>query len=123
MIRREFSIPVLNSLVFLHDGGSTDYPKIDGAGGFWRTATCVAVSCMPDCDGATHIVFCDTYTPDAGISLLRDVVLETPSRSIVFDLVDRSAVASFVVDRERTRLRVWTDGHMGTETIVFEFVP
>ena len=53
-------VPVLNSLLFVKDSLTKDHPNINGIGSVWSTASCVAVSCLPDCDGPTEIILGDS---------------------------------------------------------------
>src|SRR5215208_6518880 len=48
-------VPVPNSLLFIRDSATLERPGIEGSPHTWSTPSCVAVSCMPDCDGDTVI--------------------------------------------------------------------
>lgn len=111
-------VPVLNSLLFIRDSETVDLPEIDGSASSWSTEYCVAVSCRPDCDGPTAVTM-DTIRnlrPD-GILLL-DYRLKTPSRKVIVEGVLANKILEAAVAGEITRVRIWTDGHRDTETVI-----
>lgn len=112
-------VRVLNSLLFIKDAETTDLPKIDGIGALWATPSCVAVGCMPDCNGATEVLMADQLDLSAPAGeLVFDSALETPSKQIVVETVLAQTVLSRTVPNARTRIRIWTNGHRGTDKII-----
>src|ERR1700724_124706 len=81
-------VSVLNSLLFIKDASRKDLPRLDGHGSFWATTSCVAVSCLPDCDGPTEVIIeYPLEVPNKNGKLLFDALLETPSRRITVETV------------------------------------
>lgn len=111
------SVPVLNSLVFILDSSRFEWPDIDGVGAYWKSDSCVAVSCLPDCDGETEIVLTTGRLPPAELKLLAIVRLETPSRRLAVELVPRRRIAELDVPTVSTALEIWTDGYRDTAII------
>lgn len=114
-IRR--SVPVLNSLVFIMDSKLLDYPDVGGIGAYWKTGSCVAVGCLPDCDGETEIVLTIGGLPPRNLKFLATVRLETPSRQLAIELVPRRRIAELDVPTVSTTLEIWTDGYRDTAII------
>lgn len=112
-------VRVLNSLLFIKDGRVVDLPTIDGIGSVWFTASCVAVSCLPDCDGVTEIVIGDLAEVQSGAAkLVFDRPLETPSWTVVVQTVLGTRVLQQEVRGPSTHLRIWTDGARDAAKIV-----
>ncbi|HSS99962.1 MAG TPA: hypothetical protein VLK33_23165 [Terriglobales bacterium] len=111
-------VRVLNSLLFIKDAWTRDLPKIDGHGSFWATASCVAVSCMPDCDGPTEVTIeYPLQSKNIVGKLLFDETLETSSRSIVVETVLADKILEQGVLGATTRVQIWTDGFRDTNKI------
>src|SRR5207245_11808425 len=86
-------VPVLNSLLFVRDAGTENIPKIDGKSAVWSTDSCVAISCLPDCDGETEITIGPSREMgERGGKLLFDGRLATPSRSVIVESVLRKII-------------------------------
>ncbi len=114
-------VRVLNSLLFIKDARTKDLPMIDGQGSFWFTASCVAVSCMPDCDGPTEVVIgTPSELQDDAVKLLFDTRLETPSRSITVETVLAEKILEKNALNATTRVRIWTDGFRDTNKVVID---
>lgn len=114
-------VRVLNSLLFIKDARAKDLPMIDGQGSFWSTASCVAVSCMPDCDGPTEVVIgTPSELQDDAVKLLFDARLETPSRSITVETVLAEKILEKNALGTTTRVRIWTDGFRDTNRVVID---
>lgn len=111
------SVPVLNSLVFILDAKETTIPDISGIGAYWKTNKCVAISCLPDCEGDTEIVLTTRSVPPGSLKLLVDVRLETPSKRLAVELVPHRRIAELDVPSTSVTLEIWTDGYRDTETI------
>ena len=111
-------VRVLNALLFIKDARAKDLPKIDGHGSFWTTPSCVAVSCMPDCDGSTEVTIGNPleFQSKAG-KLLFDTLLETPSRRITVETVLAEKILEQSVLSATTHVRIWTDGFRDTEKV------
>lgn len=112
-------VRVLNSILFIKDSRTKDLTKIDGHGSFWTTPSCIAVSCMPDCDGSTEVAFgnLSEFQSKAG-KLLFDALLETPSRRITVETVLAEKILEKNVLNATTRVRIWTDGFRDTEKVL-----
>jgi len=112
-------VRVLNSLLFIKDAQKRDLPIIDRGGPIWSTKSCVAVGCMPDCDGSTEVIIGDSST---GMSergnLVFDACLETPARKVVVETVLGEKILEQNVPNPTTRVRVWTNGSLDTDRII-----
>jgi hypothetical protein len=111
-------VPVLNSLLFIRDSEVVDLPEIDGSASSWSTEFCVAVSCQPDSDGPTAITMDTIQNLRPNGILLLDHYLKTPSRKVVVEGVLANKILESAVAGENTRIRIWTDGHRGTEKVI-----
>jgi hypothetical protein len=118
MTLKSARLPVLNSLLFIRDGRTRNLPEIDGNGAVWSTASCVAVSCLPDCDGETEV----TLGPSSEIgkrgTLLFDRPLETPSRIVIVETVLGKEVLQIGVPNLQTRVHIWTNGARDTDEVI-----
>jgi hypothetical protein len=111
-------VAVLNSLLFIRDRSIEDIPQVDGNGAAWSTSSCIAVSCLPDCDGDTEIMIGPAKdVARTGIPLL-DSQLHTPSRTVIVESVTRQVLLVMHVPHADTRVRIWTNGHRATDTVV-----
>ena len=118
MTSKSINHRVLNSLVFIRDPQIRDIPEIDGRSAVWSTKACVAVSCLPDCDGETKITIgAEKEIKQDGV-LLFDGQVETPSRTVVVETVLSETLLEASVPNIRTRVRIWTDGFPDAEKVV-----
>jgi hypothetical protein len=117
MTPRSTSLKVLNSLLYIRDAQEEDLPDIDGRGAFWFTPSCVAVSCLPDCDGPTTITVGAMSEVAVGKKLLFDGRLETPSHRIIVETVLGNTVLEQNVPTAMTRVRIWTNGYRDTDKV------
>src|SRR6266536_1971914 len=78
MSSKSVRIPVLNSLLVIRDERSHDLPDIDRSNVVWWTESCVLVTCMPDCDGETHVTLGGVNEVVQDGKLIFDRRLETP---------------------------------------------
>ncbi len=112
-------VRVLNSLLFIQDANTKDVPTIDGNGSIWKTATCVAVSCMPDCDGITEVdLGASSDIEKASEKLVFDGFLETPSRKIHVTTVLGQTILEKDVSGTITHVCIWTNGLRDTDRVV-----
>lgn len=111
-------LPVLNSLLYLRDSATLDLPAVSEPTGFWWTSSCVAMSCLPDCDGETEITMGPTAEVVGARAPAFDRILITPSRRLILETVLISTILETDVPRTQTRVRIWTNGHFDTDTIV-----
>jgi hypothetical protein len=95
-----------------------DSPKIDGIGAFWSTPSCVAVGCVPDCDGDTEITIGPAEVVGLETAPLFDSVLPTPSGRLIVETVMKETILQVSVQGAETRVRIWTDGHPASEFVV-----
>jgi hypothetical protein len=112
-------VRVLNSLLFVGDSSKKELPTIDGNGSVWSTASCVAVSCLPDCDGPTEIIIgALSEVQSRGEKLVFDGEVETPSRAIVVETVLAKKILQRNVLNTRTHIRIWTNGLRDTDKVI-----
>lgn len=112
-------VAVLNSLLFIKDADTKALPKIDGRGSCWSTPSCVAVSCMPDCDGETEVIIGNSSEIlKKTEKLLFDGVLETPTGCVTVQTVLGEKILEQTVTTIRTRLQIWTDGFRDTAKVI-----
>lgn len=110
----------LNSLIFLRDAVENRIPPIDASQArFWSIETCLAASCVPDCDGPTTIVVADADEAPRTQHMVFDGTIEFPSGFAAVDTVADGVLAEFPVAAGTHRVRLWTDGHKGTEVLIF----
>ena len=109
----------LYSLIFLADSIDKPTPAIDGEGHTWSNRTCLAASCLPDCDGPTTIVVADAADAPRTEHQVFDGDIEFPSGFAVIDTIMDGVICEFPVTPGPHRVRLWTDGHRGTEILVF----
>ena len=110
-------VRVLNSLLFIRDPTTKDLPEIDGESSVWWTPTCVAVSCLPDCDGETEVSFGAAQDVVPTLKLLFDGNLLTPSRRIIVETVLGQVILEMRVPSHDSRIRIWTNGQQGTDVV------
>ncbi|HEY4140675.1 MAG TPA: hypothetical protein VGM57_04635 [Pseudolabrys sp.] len=111
------NVKVLNSLLYIKDARQVDLPDIDGRGAYWFTPSCVAVSCLPDCDGPTTVAIGAASEMLASGKLIFDSQLETPSRRIVVETVLAKKILEQAVLDDATRVRIWTNGFRDTDKV------
>jgi hypothetical protein len=109
---------VLNSLLWIRDPTLRALPEIDGLGAVWHTPSCVAVSCLPDCDGPTKVVIGPSGEVGRDVSLVFDGELLSPSRALIVNTVMDEELLCVEVSRTTTRVRIWTNGHRAAENVV-----
>ena len=111
-------LPVLNSLLFIRDSTLTDTPEIDGLSNVWSLPTCIAVSCLPDCEGTTEVMIGAGREFDGKGSLVFDGRLDTPSRIVLVETVLWQTVLEKPVAGVGTRVRIWTNGLQATDKVM-----
>jgi hypothetical protein len=112
-------VRALNSLLFIKDARERDLPIIDRSGPIWSTKSCVAVGCMPDCDGSTEIIVGNSFTElSQSGNLIFDAFLKTPARKVVVETVLGERVLEQNVPNATTHVRIWTNGSLDTDRIV-----
>jgi hypothetical protein len=118
MTSKSARLRVLNSLLFIRDASTRNVPDIDGNSAIWSTTSCVAVSCVPDSDGETHVTIgAAQEVAQHGVPLF-DSKLETPTRSVVVETVIRERILERKVPNLKTRVRIWTDGYRDTRWVI-----
>jgi hypothetical protein len=117
MIAKSVNLPVLNSLLFIRDAATLAFPDIDGDASFWSTPSCLAVSCLPDCDGETEVTIGPPQAVGRSEVPLVDLVLDTPSRRVLVEAVLAQTILEWRVLGDSVRLQVWTNGHRGTDFV------
>jgi hypothetical protein len=111
-----FEVP--NSLLYVRDPALRVLPEIDGLTAEWHTPSCVAISCLPDCDGPTHVAIGPSDEVGRDRSLIFDGNLLTPSRVLIVETVMDEELLRVDVPGPTTHVRVWTNGHRGTDNVV-----
>ena len=112
-------IRVLNSLLFIRDSSMDALPTIDGNGSVWSNPTCVAVSCLPNCDGVTEIIIGDLADVQSGTAtLVFERLLETPSRSVIVQSVEGATLLRREVPGAATHVKIWTNGARDTDKVI-----
>lgn len=110
-------VSVLNSLLFVRDSGVREIPHIDGNLAVWSTASCIAVSCLPDSDGATDVKIGLSQEIGASGDAIADLRLKTPSGAIIVETVTGQRILEMDVPNRDTRVRIWTNGHRDTDQV------
>jgi hypothetical protein len=113
-------IAVPNGLLFVRDSQVRKYPDFDDEkASFWSISTCVMIACLVDCDGATSITIGGAPHGSQSGRHAFDQTLDTPSRTVIVEIVPGETVHEVNVPSEKTRIRIWTDGrHRCAETVV-----
>jgi hypothetical protein len=114
-------VPVLNSLLYVRDPTTRELPEIDGNQAVWSTASCVAISCLPDSEGDTEVIIGPSSDIAEDGQPLFDGRIRTPSRTVIVETVLQEIILQAQVSTVDTRLRIWTDGHPATEKVTVAF--
>lgn len=109
----------LYSLVFPCDSIDKPTPKTDGIGHWWLNRTCLAASCIPDCDGPTTIVVANASEAPKTDHLVFDGTVEFPSGFAAIDTIKDGVILEFPIVPGAHRIRLWTYGHPATDIHVF----
>ncbi len=118
MTSNSVHLRVLNSLLFIRDARARHIPEIDGNSSVWSTTSCVAVSCLPDCDGETEVTIGSAYEVKQRGSPLFDGRLSTPSRTVIVETVLAERLLERNVPNLHTRVRIWTNGLRDTDRVI-----
>jgi hypothetical protein len=111
-------LPVLNSLLFIRDPTIADKLEIDGLSNVWSIPTCIAICCLPDCEGATAVTIGAGHELEGKGTLVFDGRLDTPSRTVVVETVLWEKVLEKPVASASTRVRIWTNGRKDTDKVM-----
>jgi len=111
-------LPVMNSLLFIQDPTLDATPEIDRLSGVWSIPTCIAVGCLPDCEGATEVTIGAGRELEGKGSLVFDGRLETPSRTVIVETALRQKILEKIVPGTATRVRIWTNGRIDTDKVI-----
>lgn len=114
--------PVLNSLIFVNDALNEDIPEIDEPSGLWLIPSCIAIGCLPDCDGSTKIILGPVHEAGTEKHLLFEGTVETPSRKLIVDTVLAETLLETDVPETVTHLKIWTNGHPASDIVVIGIV-
>jgi hypothetical protein len=112
------NVRVLNSLLYIKDASKVELPAIDGRGAYWFLPSCVALSCLPDCDGPTRITIGAASEVQVNEKLLFDRRLKTPSHRIIVESVLGRTILEQNVPNELTRVRIWRNGFRDTDKVI-----
>jgi hypothetical protein len=108
----------LNSLLFIQDPTLDATPEIDGLLNVWSIPTCIAVGCLPDCEGTTEVTIGAGRELEGKGSLLFDGRLDTPSRTVIVETVLRQKILEKIVPGAATRVRIWTNGGRAPDKVM-----
>jgi hypothetical protein len=108
----------LNSLLFIRDSTLDATPAIDGLSNVWSIPTCIAVSCLPDCDGTTEVTIGAGRELEGKGFLQFDGRLDTPSRTVIVETVLSQKILEKTVPGAATRVRIWTNGLQDTDKVI-----
>jgi len=115
------NVRALNSLLFIKDANSRDFPFIDGNQTVWARPSFIAVSCLPDCDGPTTVTMAAKHEKARKpANLVFDDYLDTPSQKLIVETVTGDAVLQFDTAAQNMRLRIWTNGRRDTDAVFIE---
>ena len=114
--RVAYEVP--NSLLYIRDPALFVPLEIDGQGASWHSASCVAVSCLPDCDGPTTIAIGPSDEVGRDRVLVFDGEILSPSGSLIVETIVETELLRVVVPGESTRVRIWTNGHRDTDNVI-----
>ncbi len=106
---KSVSLPVLNAVFFIRDSNSNDVPEISRDATIWSTTDCIAVGCMPDCDGETKITLGSPGKINLAKKPVFDGTLQTPSGLIRVDIVPKDGILEQRVPGTSTRVRIWVN--------------
>lgn len=98
-----------NSIVFVEDAQGGVPPEHTDDALVHSTPTCVSVGCYPDVDGETELTLEMLEEAPAGLQLVYDGLIKTPSRLVVMTTVLDERLLETKVPKPTTRLRVWVD--------------
>lgn len=112
-------VAVQNGLILIRDSKARDIPGSVAQRHVASTPSCVAVTCQPDSEGETEIIFDQKVHRRRDLRLVFEGRLETPSRCIIVESVNGELMSKYVADAS-ANLRIWTDGHPATEVIAIE---
>jgi hypothetical protein len=118
MTTKSARAPVLNSLLYVRDERMRNIPEIDGNEAVWSTTSCVAVSCLPDCDGETEVTIGSAQEVKKDGTLLFDGPLATPSRILIVETVLGKTILQIGVPSSQTHVRIWTNGLRDTDRVI-----
>lgn len=111
-----FEVP--NSLLYVRDPTLRVPPEIEELDVVWHTSSCVAISCLPDCDGPTRVAIGPSDEVGRDRSLIFDGELPSPSRILIVETITDDEVLRATTSGETTRVRIWTNGHPGADNVV-----
>jgi len=109
---------VQNSLLFVRDPALLDLPFIWDIKPVWSTPSCVAVACRPDCDGETEIIIGPSKDVGPGRPPVFEGSIKSPSRLLIVETAHDQEVLRQNVPNTNARVRIWTDGHLDTGTVI-----
>jgi hypothetical protein len=118
MTSKSVTVPVLNSLLFIRDKNIRSLPEIDGHSSIWSTPSCIAVSCLPDSDGETHVVIGSVADVRKNGNPLFDAKLMTPSGHVIVENVLGEKILEIKAPKLDTRVMVWTNGLPDTDIVI-----
>ena len=115
---QQVEIQAPNGLIFISDVAGGEPPEPVWGAKILSTPSCISVACEIDCEGPTTITLGPSNQVSRSNSPIFDGILETPSRTIVLQLVDCTEVARAVAGRTKSRVRIWTNRSVEPDEVV-----
>lgn len=108
---------VPNGLLVLRDSQRRTYPDVDGVQNYWKSDTCLIVSCDVETDGETTVYVNRDVAGSGALKHLVDTTLSVPSLNLILEIVPGETIFELPLARPDVRLSVWTDGHHATQKV------
>ena len=112
------SVEVPNGILFIRDPAFWDFPEPQREGAVWANSRGICMSCMHEQEGPTDVTVGAASAIKGTEHLKYDGQLETPSRRVLVAIVPGETILEQKVLNTKTRVRVWTDGHPATATVI-----
>ncbi len=115
--RNTVRLPVPHGLLYICDPEASALPEVDGRGLYWWNNNGLALACRHEIAGETKIGINGSTEPPAGLSLLGEFDLLTPSRRLAVQVVPRQTILEVPVESQEVRVEVWTEGDTNTTLV------
>lgn len=115
--RNTVRLPVPHGLLYICDPEASALPEVDGRGLYWWNNNGLALACRHEIAGETKIGIDGNAEPPAGLSLLGEFDLLTPSRRLAVQFVPRQTILEVPVESQEVRVEVWTEGDTNTTLV------
>jgi hypothetical protein len=115
--RNMVRLSVPHGLLYVCDPEASALPEVDGRGLFWRNNNGLVLACRHEVVGETKIGIDEGTEAPAGLSLLGEFDLLTPSRRVAVQIVPRQTILEVPVESRKVRVEVWTEGDANTSLV------